>query len=160
MHTPYIKVKERAKTTIQNALIIVIIATTSGIIFNFPLIRNFLSNRVEIIHKENFSEISLVEAKNLFDKGEGFFIDARSTTEYKEGHIKGAINIPVGRIFQYLEKNISKLPKDKILVSYCSGSHCESSFELAEILKQSGFDRVKTFFNGWVEWVKAGYPVE
>lgn len=160
MHTPYIEVKEKVKVTIQNALIIVFIATASGITFNYPLIRNFLSNKIEISLKKDFSRISLFEAKNLFDKEKGFFIDARSKTEYKKGHIKGAINIPVGKIFQYLEKNISKLPKDKILVTYCNGYNCESSIELAEILRQYRFDRVKTFFMGWTEWAKAGYPVE
>jgi len=75
---------DEAKATVQNAFIIVFVATAIGIIYNFPFIKYFLSHGLDFSSDENVSRISLFEAKYLFDTGEGFFIDARSRTEYKK----------------------------------------------------------------------------
>jgi hypothetical protein len=61
---------DEAKATIQNAFIIVFISTAVGIIYNFPLIKYFLSHGNEFNVDENISKISLFEAKYLFDTGE------------------------------------------------------------------------------------------
>lgn len=56
--------------------------------------------------------ISLADAKQAFDKGSAFIIDARSTEAYKAEHIKGAVSS--------MEVDQKKLPKDKTIIVYCS----------------------------------------
>jgi len=43
-------------------------------------------------------------------------VDVRKAKQYEEGHIKGAINVP----FADEKLDVSKLPKDKLVVFYCN----------------------------------------
>ena len=36
-------------------------------------------------------------AKQIYGSGEAVFVDARSREDYEEGHIKGAVSLPVGQ---------------------------------------------------------------
>ena len=57
------------------------------------------------------------EIKKAYDAKQDFVIvDARPTTDYAAGHIKGAINAPYFEV----EKYLSKLPKDKWIITYCA----------------------------------------
>lgn len=60
--------------------------------------------------------ITTVELHNALDKGEAVVIDVRNDTTYKLGHIKGALLIPFGEVGAHA----SELPKDKLIVTYCS----------------------------------------
>lgn len=61
-------------------------------------------------------------------------LDVRSKEEYKQGHIKNSINIPLDQ----LSNNIKKLNKDKVIITCClSGGR---SGMAKGILKQNGFE--------------------
>jgi rhodanese-related sulfurtransferase len=55
-------------------------------------------------------------------------VDVRTAEEYKGGHIKGAINIPVDSI---IEKNGAQIPKDDTVIAlYCAaGSRSQRAYE-------------------------------
>jgi 3-mercaptopyruvate sulfurtransferase SseA len=60
--------------------------------------------------------ISLADAKKDFDAGTAVFIDTRAEDIYKQGHVKGAINIT-------LQDDASKykgIPKGRKIIVYCS----------------------------------------
>ncbi|MEW5807712.1 MAG: rhodanese-like domain-containing protein [Acidobacteriota bacterium] len=104
--------------------------------------------------------IDLDEAKKLFENGEAVFLDAREKEEYLEGHIEGSINVPYG---WYLDKHpdISGMfDQGRVIVTYCSGTECEASIQLAFAMRERGFKRIKIFYGGWQEWVNAGFPVK
>ncbi|NTW48770.1 MAG: rhodanese-like domain-containing protein [Chlorobiales bacterium] len=103
--------------------------------------------------------ISLKEADSLFNSGTALFIDARHDFDYQNGHIKGAINLPI-KSFEKEPDRVKKLPRDLILVTYCDGASCNSSVELAEKLQKSGFNRIKVFFGGWQVWRDSVLPIE
>ncbi len=63
-------------------------------------------------------------------------VDVRTPTEYKEGHIKGSINLPL----QTLGNNLNKLNKDQVIITCCrSGSR---SGMAKRMLKRNGFEQV------------------
>lgn len=71
-----------------------------------------------------------------------FIIDVRSKKEYQEGHINGAINIPLFSI----KKNIDKINKDKKILVYCqSGTRSQKALV---ILKELGFENVYNLKGG------------
>ena len=47
--------------------------------------------------------VTIEEMKQIVDAGGSFIIDARSTTEYEEGHLPGSINIPHDRLPEFME---------------------------------------------------------
>jgi 3-mercaptopyruvate sulfurtransferase SseA len=60
--------------------------------------------------------ITTVELRNALDKGEAVVIDVRNDVSFKTGHIKGSQLIPAADIGAHA----SELPKDKLIVTYCS----------------------------------------
>jgi len=105
------------------------------------------------------SDISLEEAYNVYESGGAIFIDTRKITDYDQGHIKDSINIYAEQLEDYKDV-IASLPKEIKIITYCGGTDCDLSIELANYLVEEGFFDVKIFFGGWIEWKNAGYPVE
>lgn len=60
--------------------------------------------------------ISLEDAKKGFDDASVVIVDARAVDIYKQDHIKGALNIPIGSA----SSEFDKLPKGKKIIVYCS----------------------------------------
>ena len=104
--------------------------------------------------------ISIEQMKEIFDAGTATIIDARSTTEYEEGHIPGSINIPHDRIPEFMDVLNSEVAMEAHVVCYCRSFTCDFSDLLATELKIIGYQNVSIFSGGWDEWTKAGYPTE
>jgi len=62
-------------------------------------------------------------------------LDVRPAEEYRAGHIRGAISIPL----KELTRHLSDLPKDRDIVAYCRGPYCLLAVEAVEILRKRGF---------------------
>lgn len=60
--------------------------------------------------------ITLAEAKKEFDAGNAYIIDVRDVSAYNQEHIAGAVNITKAT----LAANVSKIPKGKKIIAYCS----------------------------------------
>ena len=103
--------------------------------------------------------IQLGEARAIFDSGEAIFIDARHAFDYKLGHIKGAVNIPLAE-YDRMKEAINAIPKEKTIVVYYDGAECNSSIQFAVKLSEEGFTNVKIFFGGWREWEGENLPTE
>ena len=82
-------------------------------------------------------------------------IDVRDRDTYKKGHIPTAINIPTDE----LDKNISKLPKDKKLIVYCYDIVCYAAPKVAYKLALKGFE-VMELVGGFDEWKKRKLPIK
>lgn len=99
------------------------------------------------------------EALNLFQAGTAVFIDARHEFDFKLGHIKGAISLPL-KDYDTKKTVLSAISKDRLIVAYCDGADCNSSIELSVKLWTDGYRNVKIFFGGWREWGTANLPTE
>jgi rhodanese-related sulfurtransferase len=76
-----------------------------------------------------------VNMKELIASG-ALVVDVRTPAEYKDGHVKGAINLPL----QTLGNNLNKLKKDQVIITCCrSGSR---SGMAKRMLKANGFEQV------------------
>ncbi len=103
--------------------------------------------------------ISYEEAVQLFNSGDALFVDARHEYDYSQGHVKGAINVPLAD-FKLQKSALSDVKRDQTIVTYCDGAECNSSIELAKLLSAAGFTKVKMFFGGWNEWQSHQQPSE
>ena len=95
------------------------------------------------------SKINTEEVKKILDnKDENYIlIDVREDYEFKEGHIPGAINIPLGNI-----TNVD-YSLDKIIIAYCKSGN--RSNQAAIKLKNMGYN-VKDM-GGILDWT---YEIE
>jgi 3-mercaptopyruvate sulfurtransferase SseA len=87
-------------------------------------------------------------------------VDARSPDHFADGHIPGAINIPYNDPFGYLPALQERaLPEDLVIV-YCGGDPCDESQMVFDLLKQVGYQNVRIYFGGWLDWTEAKLNVE
>jgi rhodanese-related sulfurtransferase len=103
---------------------------------------------------------SAARAKEVFDKGDVLFVDARSSDSYEDGHIQGAISLPVGQFDERIESFLNQHSPETFIVTYCSGRTCEDSHNLAQFLSDAGFTDVRIFIDGFPGWKAEGYPIE
>ena len=88
-------------------------------------------------------------------KGLVTVLDVRPPEEYAAGHVRGAINVPMEKLADYL----AKLPKRLEIVAYCRGPYCLMSFEAVAMLRKRGW-KARRLEDGFPEWKAAGLPVE
>jgi rhodanese-related sulfurtransferase len=99
-------------------------------------------------------------AKQIHDSGTALFVDARQQESFDDGHIPGAVSLPVGRFDDYIDSFMSEYLPAQPIVVYCSGRTCEDSHQLAQLLIGFGFTDVRVFIDGFPGWESKGYEVE
>lgn len=113
------------------------------------LVKDFREKRnsLEALSMEEL--LKRIKSKNVV------ILDVRPEMEYKNGHIAGAINIPV----ENLTAKIKKLPKNKEYVAYCRGPFCVFADDAVHLLTKKGF-KAKRLIEGFPDWKMKGWPVE
>lgn len=80
-------------------------------------------------------------------------LDVRSRSEFAEGHIAGAVHIPLAE----LTRRLDEVPPGEVFV-HCQGG--TRSAIAASILQREGNNEVANMPGGFPEWERAGNPVE
>lgn len=100
-------------------------------------------------------EITNADSADVYGRQDGTtFLDVREPDEWAEGHLPGAVHIPLGD----LQQRAGELPSDERIVTYCrSGGR---SLKAVDILSAAGHQDSKSMAGGMIEWKKQGRPVE
>ena len=109
-----------------------------------PDILNILALTALGKNKENSDDIEANNIENLV-KNKEFLLDVREEYEYQEGHVKGAVNLPLREILSQKDS----LPKDKDIYVYCRSGH--RSADAVNFLKSLGFDMVHNIEGGFID---------
>ncbi len=109
------------------------------------------------VHNRVFgpSRLSPQEVTNLINRHQALVVDVREETLFHQGHIAGALNIPVRELKQKLEKLSPHKGTPVIMV--CNAG--QSAIKAAVLLKQNGFSLVHVLHGGLNAWKKANLPV-
>lgn len=65
---------------------------------------------------DDVRRVTIAELRDMMEQGKAVAVDVRGNDSYKQEHIKGALDIPENQ----LSARTGELPKDKLLVFYCS----------------------------------------
>ena len=76
-------------------------------------------------------------------KSDAMILDVRTPEEFKRGHIKGAVNIPL----QTLHNQFNRLNKEKTIITCCASGMRSASAK--SMLKSAGFQDVHNG-GGWM----------
>lgn len=83
-------------------------------------------------------------------------IDVRRPEEFREGHLKGAVNMDVNAAD--FVKRIAKLDTSRAVFVYCrSGRRSKAALK---VFKDAGFTTVYELDGGILSWKAAGRPME
>jgi rhodanese-related sulfurtransferase len=90
-------------------------------------------------------DAELWEPEDLRAPGEQLLLDVRTPEEFKDGHIPGAVNLPVDE----LRGRLAELPRDKTVLAYCQVGL--RGYLACRILSQRGL-RAKNLSGGFKRW--------
>ena len=100
--------------------------------------------------------VSTIEAsklgKKIFDQTK--IIDVRKNSEFSNGHLKNALNLPLDRLIQ----NFDKIPVEGNFFVHCAGGY--RSMIASSILKSRGIDSMTDIIGGFSAIKSSGIPIE
>ena len=100
-------------------------------------------------------EISREELKTKLDRGDEFkLVMTLAEWAYMVSHIPGSINV------NNIAQGERLLDIDDEIVVYCSDEQCVASQATYHYLVRNGYNNVRRYSGGLVDWEAAGYPLE
>jgi rhodanese-related sulfurtransferase len=85
-------------------------------------------------------------------------VDARTETEFAEGHIPGAILVPAKQAGKLLPKLVPD--KARAIIFYCNGPNCTKTHKAAKEALAAGYTNLAEYRDGLPGWAKARQKVE
>lgn len=103
---------------------------------------------------ENFEPIDRAELARRIEAGTVVVIDVRPPEEFAQGHIAGAVSVPLAELAAWARA----APKRKQIVAYCRGPYCVYAVQAVAELQRRGL-RAARVADGVAEWRAAGLPI-
>ena len=100
------------------------------------------------------------DARRIVKARSHLIFDARPASDYKAGHLPGAVSLPFDSVNSEFQNVAVLLLTGQPVLTYCSGLVCDESFLLTQFLHQQGFTNIVLYGGGYEEWTRAGLPVE
>ncbi|MBM2810743.1 MAG: transcriptional regulator, ArsR family [Chloroflexi bacterium] len=108
----------------------------------------FLSRR------EEMEAVGPEELRRRLEDDDITVLDVRPALEYRQGHIAGAISLPL----EELETRLAELPPGRQIVAYCRGPYCVYADEAVETLSRHGRSASRLVI-GYPDWAASGLPI-
>jgi len=89
--------------------------------------------------RENFEYKNPLTLNEIKERKDIYLLDVRPIDEFEKGHIPQATSIPLEKLKNCLEK----IPKDKLIITYCRGMFCLVADEAVKILIKNGYNAKK-----------------
>jgi rhodanese-related sulfurtransferase/DNA-binding transcriptional ArsR family regulator len=103
---------------------------------------------------EAFEPMTRDELLARLKQGTATLIDVRPPEEFRQGHLPGAISVPLDEVDRWAKT----APKRKHVVAYCRGPYCVYAVKAVEKLKKRGL-AASRIEDGVAEWRAAGLSV-
>ncbi len=105
----------------------------------------------------NYSELSFFEFDTSLKSDSNYIIvDVRTPKEYRNGHMKNAVNVSYfGTVFT---DSIKKLDRNKTIYMYCQTQH--RSPLASKKMKKLGFKKIVDLKGGFTKWENNQMPIE
>lgn len=98
--------------------------------------------------------------QKVADGADVLIIDVREPAEFTDalGHIKGAVNIPLGQVAGRLGKNAAALKDYTDTPVYVVCRSANRAASAARVLKKAGLTQVAVMSGGMMRWKRDGLP--
>ncbi len=124
-------------------------------VYAFSLGRVSGEIRVVEFRRQHYREITAREAATLLENRSTLVLDVRTPAEFKQGHLKAAVLIPVQEL-QLRVKELSAHKNGDILLYCATGNR---STVASKILSDLGFKHLYNLRHGIVDWLREKHPV-
>lgn len=108
---------------------------------------------ISFTQKQKVPTFTKAELKQLIASKRPFLlVDARKEKDFKDGHIKGAVNqYARARALDPMFDDLNKI--EQLFVIYCQSKECPYADELAYRLLQKGFVKILVYHGGYADWL-------
>ncbi len=96
----------------------------------------------------------------MIKNSEVVLVDVRPKEIYGMGHLPGAFSFPLEAFDEVLDRLLTRIKKDSVILVYCSGVECSDSHTFAARLVELNFKRVQVYAGGFREWQEMGYETQ
>ena len=104
--------------------------------------------------RDSLDAVGFAALEQMLSDGLVTLLDVRPPDEFADGHVPGALNIPLTE----LRTRLDEVPPGINVVAYCRGPWCVLAFEAVALLRGQGRDAHR-LEGGLPEWRRAGRPV-
>jgi rhodanese-related sulfurtransferase len=104
-------------------------------------------------------DISRRQVQRLVSSDTALLVEVLPATNYREGHIPGAVSIPLDAEF---DRRVQTAVPDKNtpVIVYCANTDCPLAPRAAEHLDHLGYNKVFDYRGGKADWEGAGLRME
>lgn len=96
--------------------------------------------------------VNVATAKAMIQDSTVKILDVRTSQEFSQGHIKGAVLIPVSELSDRIQELVPF--KNRSILVYCHSGN--RSATASRILKKAGFTKISNLQGGIKAWISAG----
>lgn len=96
--------------------------------------------------------VSVADAAQRFEGG-AFMLDVRTEAEWNQGHVEGAVLIPLDQ----LSTRVSEVPADRDVLIICRSGN--RSGQARDLLRAAGLKQTTSVGGGINAWIANGLPV-
>lgn len=104
--------------------------------------------------RDTLDAVGFGALEQMLSDGLVTLLDVRPPDEFANGHVPGALNIPLSE----LKARLDEIPSNLEVVAYCRGPWCVLAFEAVAMIRDSG-RAAKRLDGGLPEWRRAGLTV-
>ena len=150
--------RRTTRVSVFDIVLMVVAGTILGVIYNYASPSGIpLAPRVWQYPEP--ASIDIHDARRRMDAGEILMVDARPTEFFNQGHIQGALNLPLALFdFVYMMR-FSKIDPQRPIVIYGRNVSRHYDEELAFQLAQRGHAHVFVLRGGLTAWRASGFEV-
>jgi rhodanese-related sulfurtransferase len=105
--------------------------------------------------RDGVEQLSASELQAKLERGDVVLLDVRPESEYRAGHIVGAVSAPLS----VLPSIAPLLPRRREVIAYCRGPYCVYADDAVRLLRERGL-KARRLDVGFPEWRRADRPVE
>ena len=105
--------------------------------------------------RDGIEQVSASELQAKLERGDVVLLDVRPESEYRAGHIVGAVSAPLSM----LPLIVPTLRRRREVIAYCRGPYCVYADDAVRLLRERGL-KARRLDVGFPEWRRADRPVE
>ena len=142
----------------RGAAILVLLTAGAAILYHSTADLGLIANNDHSSHiiaanaSSFLPKVPASKARLLVDKPGTVFIDARLTPDFQQGHIEGAINIPVNVSDDALATLLAGVPSTAKCIVYCQTASCSFAGAICNRLTNKGYADLAILQGGWMAW--------
>jgi phage shock protein E len=136
-------------------LLAMLLVACGGESASAPVVDQAPVNQAPLVEVSDLPDaVDVHTVASIIDQDDIYVIDVREQWEYDEGHIPGVTLIPMNEVPNRLEE----IPTDMDVIVTCRSGN--RSGQIAEYLRQIGYDNVHNMSGGIIAWEAEGYQVD